>query len=64
MLKGFFGKKKYVFECLNMPRHLKKLLGAKVSVFNLKGIDNKTVSFFAFARDDKKIKNEFKMHIC
>ena len=60
MLKNFFGKKKYIFECLNMPRHLKKLAGAKVSVFNLKRIDNKTVSFFAFARDDKKIKNEFK----
>lgn len=60
MLKSLVGKKKYVFECLNLLRHLKRLAGESVCVFNLKKIDRKTVSFFAFAKDDRKIKNEFK----
>lgn len=60
MLKKMLGKKEYVVECLNIKRHLKKLTENNVKLFNVRKINEKTLSFCAFSKDDKIIKNEFK----
>lgn len=60
MIKNLLGKKEYEFECLNISRHVQKLLKGGVSLFSVQRKDEKTISFFAYAKDDKKIKEEFK----
>lgn len=59
MFKKFVGKKEYSFECLNLNRHIQKLLNNNVSLFNI-ARSGKQVSFQAYAEDDKKITKEFK----
>ena len=60
MFKKILGKKKFVFECLNAARHLKKLTDKKIDIYDLKKINDKTISFCAFAKDSTEIKKEFK----